>query len=169
MKYRYLKNLRDNSAHYTSDLSKLKKQKPSFSTKADYREWCADAQTDHVFYSSVEGRAPSKRVSNDNPAHKIYGVVADYDASVDWAAIDSDIKFKCGAGKLPTWRSNTQSGYLRLVWEFKEPIPIEPELFDTFMLNMMKSLQLNKLFAGFDSSSLRANQYFELGEDWVKT
>ena len=66
MKYRYLKNLRDNSAHYTSDLSKLKKQKPSFSTKADYREWCADAQTDHVFYSSVEGRAPSKRVSNDN-------------------------------------------------------------------------------------------------------
>ena len=169
MKYRYLKNLRDNSAHYTSDLSKLKKQKPSFSTKADYREWCADAHTDHVFYSSVEGRAPSKRVSNDNPAHKIYGVVADYDASVDWAAIDSDIKFKCGAGKLPTWRSKTQSGYLRLVWEFKEPIPIEPELFDTFMLNMMKSLQLNKLFAGFDSSSLRANQYFELGEDWVKT
>jgi len=42
-------------------------------------------------------------------------------------------------------------------------------MFDTFMLNMMKSLQLNKLFAGFDSSSLRANQYFELGEEWVKT
>jgi hypothetical protein len=169
MKYRYLKNLRDSSAHYTSDLSKLKKQKPSFGTKAEYREWCADAQTDHVFYSTVEGRAPSKRVSNDNPAHKIYGVIADYDASVDWAAIDSDLKFKCNAGKKPTWRSRTQSGYLRLVWEFADPIPIEPDMFDTFMLNMMKSLQLNKLFAGFDSSSLRANQYFELGEDWVKT
>lgn len=169
MKYRYLKNLRDNSAHYTSDLSKLKKQKPSFATKAEYREWCADVQTDHVFYSTVEGRAPSKRVSNDNPAHKIYGVTADYDASVDWVAIDSDLKFKCNADKKPTWRSRTQSGYLRLVWEFVDPIPIEPDMFDTFMLNMMKSLQLNKLFAGFDSSSLRANQYFELGEDWVKT
>ena len=168
MKYRYLKNLRDNSAHYTSDLSKLKKQKPSFATKAEYREWCADVQTDHVFYSTVEGRAPSKRVSNDNPAHKIYGVTA-YDASVDWPAIDSDLKFKCNADKKPTWRSRTQSGYLRLVWEFVDPIPIEPDMFDTFMLNMMKSLQLNKLFAGFDSSSLRANQYFELGEEWVKT
>jgi hypothetical protein len=169
MKYRYLKNLREESAHYTSDLSKLKKQKPSFQTKAEYREWCADAQTDHVFYSTVEGRAPSKRVSNGNPAHKIYGVTADYDASVDWSAIDSDLKYKCGNNKKPTWRSRTQSGYLRLVWEFENPIPIEPDMFDTFMLNMMKSLQLNKLFAGFDSSSLRANQYFELGEDWVKT
>ena len=169
MKYRSLKNLRDNNAHYTSDLSKLKKQKPSFATKAEYREWCADAQTDHVFYSTVEGRAPSKRVSNDNPAHKIYGVTADYDASVDWVAIDSDLKFKCNVDKKPTWRSRTQSGYLRLVWEFVDPIPIEPDMFDTFMLNMMKSLQLNKLFAGFDSSSLRANQYFELGEEWVKT
>lgn len=169
MKYRYLKNLRDNTAHFTADISKIKKQKPKFSNKAEYRDWCADAQTDHIFYSTVEGRAPSKRISNDNPANKIYGVVADYDASVNWLAIDSDIKYKCGSGKQPTWRSQTQSGYLRLVWEFKNPIPIEPELFDTFMLNMMKSLQLNKLFAGFDSSSLRANQYFELGEDWVNT
>jgi len=169
MKYRYLKNLRDNSAHFTADISKIKKQKPTFSNKAEYRDWCADAQTDHIFYSTVEGRAPSKRISNDNPANKIYGVVADYDASVNWLAIDSDIKYKCGSGKQPTWRSQTQSGYLRLVWEFKNPIPIEPELFDTFMLNMMKSLQLNKLFAGFDSSSLRANQYFELGEDWINT
>lgn len=169
MKYRYLKNLRDNSAHFTADISKIKKQKPKFSNKAEYRDWCADAQTDHIFYSTVEGRAPSKRISNDNPANKIYGVTADYDASVNWVSIDDDIKFKCNIEKLPTWRSQTQSGYLRLVWEFKNPIPIEPELFDTFMSNMLHSLQLNKLFAGFDSSSLRANQYFELGEDWVRT
>ena len=169
MKYRYLKNLRDNTAHFTADISKIKKQKPKFSSKAEYRDWCADSQTDHVFYSTVEGRAPSKRVSNDNPANKIYGVTADYDASVNWVSIDDDIKFKCNIEKLPTWRSQTQSGYLRLVWEFKNPIPIEPELFDTFMSNMLHSLQLNKLFAGFDSSSLRANQYFELGEDWVRT
>ena len=169
MKFRYLKNLRDNTAHFTADISKIKKQKPKFSSKAEYRDWCADSQTDHVFYSTVEGRAPSKRVSNDNPANKIYGVTADYDASVNWVSIDDDIKFKCNIEKLPTWRSQTQSGYLRLVWEFKNPIPIEPELFDTFMSNMLHSLQLNKLFAGFDSSSLRANQYFELGEDWVRT
>jgi hypothetical protein len=168
MKYRYIKNLRDHTAHKTTDLSKLTKKKPPFKTKADYREWCAETTTNHVFYSTLEGRAPSKRISNDNPVHKIYGVVADYDASVDWAAIDSDLKVKCAKDKKPTWRSKTQSGYLRLVWEFDKPIPVDPNMFDTFMSNMMKALQLDKLFAGFDSSSLRANQYFELGEDWVK-
>jgi hypothetical protein len=168
MKYRYIKNLRDHSAHYTSNLSKVNKQKPSFRTKADYREWCADIKTDHVFYSALEGRTPSKRISNENPVHKVYGVVADYDASVNWAAIDGDLKIKCAKDKKPTWRSKTQSGYLRLVWEFTDPIPIDPDMFNTFMSNMMKALQLDKLFAGFDSSSLRANQYFELGENWVK-
>ena len=84
MTYRYLKNLRDISAHKTGDLSKLNKQKPSFKNKAAYRQWCADAKTDHVFYSTVEGRAPSKRVSNDNPAHTLHGIIADYDAPVDW-------------------------------------------------------------------------------------
>ena len=105
MKYRYIKNLRDHSAHYTSNLSKVNKQKPSFRTKADYREWCADIKTDHVFYSALEGRAPSKRISNENPVHKVYGVVADYDASVNWAAIDGDLKIKCAKDKKPTWRS----------------------------------------------------------------
>lgn len=168
MKYRYIKNLRDHKAHLTTDISKLTSAKPPFKTKADYREWCADANTDHVFYSALEGRAPSKRISNENPVHKVYGVVADYDASVDWVAIDGDIKSKCEKDKLPTWRSKTQSGYLRLVWEFDKPILIDPDMFDTFMSNMLVSLKLDKLFAGFDSSSLRANQYFELGENWVR-
>ena len=108
MKYRYIKNLRDHTAHKTIDLSKLKKTKPKFKTKADYREWCADSSTDHVFYSTLEGRAPSKRISNDNPVHKIYGVVADYDASVNWVSIDGDLKSKCAKDKKPTWRSKTQ-------------------------------------------------------------
>jgi|TARA_R110002051_G_scaffold96671_1_gene166906 hypothetical protein len=168
MKYRYIKNLRDHSAHYTSDLSKLNKPKPTFPTKADYREWCADIKTDHVFYSALEGRAPSKRISNENPVHKVYGVVADYDAPVKWVSIDEDIKSKCAKSQNPTWRSETQSGYLRLVWEFADPIPIDPDMLNSFMANMMKALQLDKLFAGFDSSSLRANQYFELGKNWTQ-
>jgi hypothetical protein len=120
-----------------------------------------------VFYSTCEGRAPSKRISNDNPVNKIYGVVADYDAAVDWKTLDDDILARFGVNQ-PTWRTKTQSGYMRLVWEFAEPIPIAPELFDTFMKHMDKSLKLSRAFAGFDSTSLRANQYFELGSEWVQ-
>lgn len=165
MTYRYIKNLRDAKAVKTTDLSNIKKNIPTFPSKQAYRQWCADSNTDHVFYSTCEGRAPSKRISNDNPVNKIYGVVADYDSAVDWKMLDDDIVARFGVHQ-PTWRTKTQSGYMRLIWEFSEPIPIAPELFDTFMKHMEKSLKLSRSFAGFDSTSLRANQYFELGDDW---
>tara|TARA_R100001460_G_scaffold13477_2_gene30374 strand:+ start:5391 stop:7544 length:2154 start_codon:yes stop_codon:yes gene_type:complete len=165
--YRYIKNLRDNAAHKTHDVSVIQKVKPKFANKADFRTWCAAKTTDHVFYSLVEGDAPAERISGHNPPNIIHGVVADYDAPVKWANVDADIAMSCGA-LLPTWRSKTQSGYIRLVWEFEEGMPISPQLFDAFMGNMKQTLKLSKVLAGFDSSSLKAAQYFELGEDWVK-
>lgn len=169
MTYRYLRNLRDSKAEKTSKLHNLKLAKPKFKNKADYREWCSKNTTDHVFYSCVEGRAPSKRVSNDNPVHKIHGVVADYDSPIDWAGFESKLEKVCLASPLPTWASRTESGYLRLVWEFDTPMPIDPSMYESFMNYMNKAIKMDKLFAGFDKTSLRPNQYFELGEDWMKT
>ena len=169
MTYRYLRNLRDSKAQKTSELDNLKLKKPAFKNKADYREWCSNNNTDHVFYSCVEGRAPSKRVSNDNPAHKIHGVVADYDSPLDWKSFRNKLANACVGIPLPTWASRTQSGYLRLVWEFDSSIPIDPSMYDSFMGYINKSLKMDKLFAGFDKTSFKPNQYFELGEDWIKT
>ena len=169
MTYRYLRNLRDSKAQKTSELDNLKLKKPSFKNKADYREWCSNNNTDHVFYSCVEGRAPSKRVSNDNPVHKIHGVVADYDSPLDWKSFRNKLANACVGIPFPTWASRTQSGYLRLVWEFDSSIPIDPSMYDSFMGYINKSLKMDKLFAGFDKTSLKPNQYFELGEDWIKT
>ena len=166
MTYRYIKNLRDNRAVKAATLNTISKPKPAFTNKAAYRAWCADAGTDHVFYSAVEGSAPSKRVSNDNPPNKIYGVIADYDAPVNWGSIDSDIASKCGMNP-PTWRTKTHSGYMRLIWEFENPMPIAPAMFDSFMKHIKTMLKLERLFAGFDSTSIKANQYFELGDDWT--
>jgi hypothetical protein len=42
-------------------------------------------------------------------------------------------------------------------------------MYDSFMDYVNKSLKMDKLFAGFDKTSLKPNQYFELGEDWIKT
>ena len=169
MTYRYLRNLRDSKAQKISKLDNLKLTKPSFKNKADYREWCSNSNTDHVFYSCVEGRAPSKRVSNDNPAHKIHGAVADYDSPIDWKSFRNKLANACVGIPFPTWASRTQSGYLRLVWEFDSSIPIDPSMYDSFMGYINKSLKMDKLFAGFDKTSLKPNQYFELGEDWIKT
>jgi hypothetical protein len=169
MTYRYLRNLRDSKAQKTSKLDNLNPTKPPFKNKADYREWCSNSNTDHIFYSCVEGRAPSKRVSNDNPAHKIHGVVADYDSPLDWKSFRNKLANACVGIPLPTWASRTQSGYLRLVWEFDSSIPIDPSMYDSFMDYVNKSLKMDKLFAGFDKTSLKPNQYFELGEDWIKT
>jgi len=168
MTYRYITNLRDSSAKKSNDLSKLPTGKPKFKSKAAYREWCSDNKTNHVFYSCVEGRAPAKRVSGDNPAHRVHGVVADYDSPVDWTRFSRLLETACKGKVKPTWSSKTYSGYLRLVWEFEDPLPIDPSMYDSFMSNIIKALRADKLFAGFDKSSTRANQYFELGTDWVK-
>ena len=169
MTYRYLRNLRDSKAQKVSNLDNQKIAKPNFKSKADYREWCSNSNTDHVFYSCVEGRAPSKRVSNDNPVYKIHGVVADYDSPVNWKTFQNNLANACASVPPPTWASRTQSDYLRLVWEFESPIPIDPSMYDSFINYMNKALKMDKLFAGFDKTSFKPNQYFELGEDWVKT
>ena len=169
MTYRYLRNLRDTKTSKTDDLSKFPTTKPKFKSKADYREWCGDPKTNHVFYSTMEGRAPSKRISSDNPVHKIHGIVADYDSPIDWNSFQINLNTSCAGTIKPTWSSKTYSGYLRLVWEFEESIPIDPSMFDSFISAMNLTLKISKLFAGFDTTSFRANQYFELGEDWERT
>lgn len=166
MIYRHIENLRSAAASKAADISKLPYNVPKFSSKAEYRAWCADNKTKHVFYSAVEGRAPSKRVSAENPPNKIYGIVADYDAPVNWSMVDGKISTVC-AGALPTWRSKTHSGYIRLVWEFAEGLPIAPEMVGPFAKEMKRVLRLKKLFAGFDETSLNPSQYFELGTEWT--
>ena len=131
MTYRYIENLRSAAARKTADLSKFKPSVPQFSSKAGYRAWCADTKTKHIFYSTVEGRAPSKRVSSENPTNKVYGIVADYDAPVNWSMVDGKIATIC-ANSLPTWRSKTYSGYIRLVWEFEKAVPVPPDMFAAF-------------------------------------
>ena len=168
MEYRYIKNLRDNKAVKKNDLSGLTKKKPQFTDKAKYRAWCADKNTDHCFYSTVIGDTPSLRITKNNPPHMIWGVVADYDAPVDFTIIDKVLATQCKSA-MPTWRSETQSGYLRLVWEFKTGLPISPELFPAFMKRISTYLGLERICAGFDKSSLKSNQYFELGINWTKT
>jgi hypothetical protein len=169
MKYRYLQNLKSKKAKPSDDIfSVVGSNKPNFKSKAEFREWCSDSNTAHVFYSMCEGDNPNVRISSDNPVNKVSGIVADYDAPVDWDIVDKLIKAQCKE-LAPTWRSKTQSGYIRLVWEFETTLPIAADLYDAFIKKLGQHIGVDRVFAGFDAASYRPNQYFELGTEWKKT
>ena len=167
MKYRFIKNLKDTKTKKADSLYSKKVSKPKFASKAKYREWCAETTTDHVFYSLCEGDNPNVRISNDNPVNAVSGFAADYDAPVDWDVVDKLIQTQCKE-YLPTWRTKTQSGYIRLVWVFEDRLPVTPDMYDAFIKRLSTQIGVERIFAGFDTSSYKASQYFEIGEDWVK-
>ena len=169
MKYRYLQNLKSKKAKPSDDIfSVVGSNKPNFKSKAEFREWCSATNKTHVFYSMCEGDNPNVRISSDNPVNKVSGIVADYDAPVDWDIVDKLIKAQCKE-LAPTWRSKTQSGYIRLVWEFETTLPIAADLYDAFIKKLGQHIGVDRVFAGFDAASYRPNQYFELGTEWKKT
>lgn len=163
MKYFYIKNLRSTDITTVNDVSTIKSKVPHHKNKSDHRKWSAQNTTNHVFYNTVEADSPRERVGVDNPPRLIYGVVGDYDAAVDWVHIEQTLE---KATHTPTWISETHSGYMRLVWEFETPIPTSEELFPAFMKQIASILGLQKLHAGFDSTSTKASQYFDLGTNW---
>ena len=167
MKYRYIKNLQEKKTNKTDDMSGLAKSKPSLKSKAHFKEWCGEKDTKYVFYTLCEGDNPNLRISESNPINAVHGLVIDYDAPLDWDAVDKLIHTQCKE-LLPTWRSRTFSGYIRLVWEFEEKLLISPDMYDAFIKRLGNQLKVERLFAGFDESSYRASQVFAIGEDWVK-
>lgn len=168
MIYRYIKNLKSKKAIGVDDLSSVKiNQKPKFKSKADFRSWCAQADTDHVFYSMCAGDSPNVRISNDNPINRCSGFAADFDAPIDWDMVPNLLTAQC-KNLTPTWITKTQSGYIRLIWEFEETLPISQDMYDPFIKQLSNHLGAERLFAGFDSSSYRSSQYFEVGTEWRK-
>lgn len=169
MKYRSIKNLRASAVSASDGPPVVANPIPTFPNKPAYRAWCADANTDHSFYSLGEGDNPSARIGEDNPINKLHGFVADYDAPVEWDRVDQLIADRGDGAPLPTWRTRTQSGYARLVWEFAQPLPIAPQLAEAFLKRLADSLQASRLLGGFDRTSLKPSQHFELGTEWVRT
>ena len=167
MKYRYIENLRSKKCTPCDDMSKVSvNPKPTFKSKAEYREWCGKQTTKHCFYSLAEGLAPNSRIEGDNKIRRVHGIAADYDAPVDWINVDNTINARC-AGCMPSWRSKTQSGYVRVVFEFEEAISVPDFLYKGFMRELKNSIGFHMIFAGYDVKSENPSQYFEIGKDWV--
>lgn len=168
MKYRYIENHSTIATQETDNPSLLPVSVPQFANKGQFRAWCADSNTKHCFYSLAEGDNKYERVSDENPVNRIHGFIADYDAPVDWARVDDLLSARVGDAPMPTWRTRTYSGYIRLIWEFSEPLPLAPELAAAFFRRLSADLRAPILFAGYDKTSETVTQTFEVGTDWVK-
>ena len=162
--FRYAKNLRTEKLSVLDDPTAFVSNAPNI-PKEEFRKWCADINTDHCFYTMVEGTNPNIRVKADNPANRIYGFVADYDVPAP-----NDFEEKLRNNKrlvaMPTYASRSKSGYFRLIWEFESAIPIDESYAKAFFVELADALHASALFAGFDPCSFSPNQLFEIGHDW---
>lgn len=145
---------------------------PPLPSKTAFRAWCADENTQHAFFSLVEGLTPSARVTSDNPPHLIHGIVGDYDATIDVANMaDVAQVVRDHVPKLvpvPSWVSATYSGNARVVWLFEHPIQVDDPVFiERVLKELSKRLAVSKLLAGFDKTSLNLTQYFAAGSQWT--
>lgn len=134
--------------------------------KNAFRDWCNDKATKHCFFSCVEGIDPYHRVTVDNPAFKMYGLVVDYDETFNWATMTARAE-RTASDLRPRWASLTYSGNARLVWEFEKPVMVDnEEIYGRFRDLLIKTLNCDGYSAAMDPASFKLAQYFELGKDW---
>jgi hypothetical protein len=140
---------------------------PNFSDKNAFRTWCNAKDTKHCFYSGVEALTPSNRITVANPPRLMHAFVADYDNNLIGDTHEANIIPNGNPAMLPTWISTTFSGGRRLIWEFEEPMLVDnDELADRFIKLLVKELRAGEVLPGFDQSSMKRSQYFELGSNW---
>lgn len=167
MKFFHLPNLRSVSVTCTplpTDGTPNCPARPQLTGKAAYRKWCESPDTDHVFFSLVEGETPGARVTAVNEPYWIHGLVGEYDAKpgASWKATLAD-----NAEILPTWISETFSGNVRMIWAFSEPAPYRKGWAAEFLKAAWASIKPKKLAPGWDEKeSSDLGHYFEMGCNW---
>lgn len=136
-------------------------------TKDEYEKWIADKDTEWCFFTAIEAVNPHRRVSLENPARWMHGLVADYDAKLPASFDLNEFLDRCDPDARPAAISKTFSGNARVVWEFEKPIAVDcQEMTKAVMKEIAKKFRLAKLLPGLDECTFRTNQLFELGHSW---
>lgn len=167
MKFSALPNLRSVDV-VEVDPSTIKHTGYPDGDKKSFRAWCANKETNHCFYTAAEAVIPSLRVTKENSAVKLHGIILDYDSEID-DEIEKTISKISPADLTPTWISTTRSGGRRLVFEFESPMPVEnKQLYEQFIRRLAKEVRARDLLPGLDAKSFDLTQHFELGKHWRK-
>ena len=116
MTWRYVPNLRAQALQTLAQPPwETPNPRPECENKVRFREWSADARSEGVFFTAVEAVNQGVRVSLNNPAFKLHGFVADWDAKIDLAAMKAQVESVLPKELRPRALCQTFSGYARAV------------------------------------------------------
>ena len=139
-------------------------------SKAKFRKWQNDEETQHVHFTLVESVNPHLRVEKENPPLCIHGWVADFDADIAGGEypceffrrlehLDPDIR--------PRYISKTFSKGLRVVWVFEEKVWADcSAVLEKFLHNFAARVKAKAIAPGLDTASFQPHMLWELGTDW---
>jgi hypothetical protein len=119
-------------------------------------------------YSAVEGLNPSVRISTENPASRVRGLVADYDAVMPLEAVLAIVR-----GMSPEFAPNFVERSLgmkyRLVWIFQKPLLVTGNPHAAAVYKMFsKTFKIPSLLAGFDPGSEKPASLWTNGGEWIE-
>ncbi len=121
-------------------------------------EWCV--------YSPVIGLVPTERVSNENEAVALHGVVADYDIALPLESVKITLR-NVPIERRPTFLELSLSNRFRLVWMFERPILINGNRVATRFIELFfEFVNAKSLLAAFDPASVRPTQVWTNGGQW---
>lgn len=141
---------------------------PPFPTKDAYREWSKNPNTDYCFFSLVEGEVTTMRLGSGNKAHKLHGIVADFDCkNTTNEELDRGIG-RCSRRFLPYAWNRTFSGGVRVVWLFEDPVfYYNKDTFKRFVNRCIKEFKIKDLFPHLDDAIYKEDTYYCAGDAWV--
>jgi len=164
MKLFVLPNIVSHTTTISDDvtLSAIQKLRPLAMSKEDFRTECAQVTTQGHFISVWEGYNPTARINSGNPPKYLHGIIADYDSINAMKELQA---LPTSTGHLPSWIIETFTpGKCRAIWVFENPVLVtNPFVAEGFVKELNKKLKISEALPGFDKSSFKDTQYFELG------
>lgn len=132
--------------------------------KEERQRFHRNKDTVHQYYTGIEGINNRQRVSTTNPAHAVGGVAADFDIAISDARADEAI---AAMPIKPMWVERSLGGFLRLVFVFEEPVPVnDNELCRAYLAALVKMLSLDLLPALDEKAFCEPSRLYANGAQW---
>lgn len=133
------------------------------------RAWMNQPTTEWNAYSAVRGVVSTARISGENPANGLRGIVVDYDAVQSIDSITENLDNLKVEAYRPNYVEITLGKKVRLVWIFERELLVNGNQHCQAVLEtFFKKLSIPTLLPGYDAASVKPTQIWTNGGDWYK-
>ena len=112
--------------------------------------WYKNKNTQHNFYTPIDGVMITQRVSNENPPNSTGGFTADYDIVIPSERILEAVRLM---PVKPTFFETSLGGHFRLVWVLSQRLPLESKHFAIFLQQRAAEWLRLDLLPGLDKAA----------------